>query len=921
MKIGFGTVLWGRRIDDLDYMLRVVSACGYTGVEFAQHHSQIFVRREGGKGVRSIDGIAELRDRLEVHGGLELLGLVSGTLDERVQFLAGDTGPYLYLDRFPPFDEIERALKGGHTLALHPHWLMPLRRQKQALEWIKKYADTPYRDQIRLLLDTGHAVIAEEDPVEIARSHHRKLAAVHSKSWRPDYGRWSHRYAHGFCSPGLGIVPVEEVMQALFEKEYSGWVIAEQDHYHLSRETTALECACWLADHGHKWGVKIRPDKALIDTIVKEGKPNPLYEPLVNSGGSIEQWVIDQINGGGKVPGLFDKIPATALSGPLSELVLGRELSRRVSHSADANEFYTIICRSIRRLLDSMCVKIWSYNAMIEPSGELCLLGIDAPEFILDGCKTILSSENSLVAEVLSAPAIRQYCLSDPAVAELFSDTKWLAQIREKANWVVIIPVFNTSNTHQLPYFISSYSKSPILMPAEGRGFGLDANLSRLGQLEAIGWIVAHWADYLTDEICSSATGHTNHLCTDPASKVDEFIETLTSYLRETFDCNQVTIFLEDITRKRLQPVGKSAAKLNWPGDEHYYSISDDRTLTWQAWKGREMVFSSSAHHGKGREKRPPEDANRDEILFAPLVRRNGYCHGVVRLHNKRRRSGSVSSMFTDDDAAKLDAIIQTALPRLELLQAQERQLESLSRMVHELQVPLVAIRGAINLMLGDLERAEIDPKAVFRRDFPADVMQWATMMGRLTRTARIFASGGLQADTLRLRKTSLLAEVVMPVIRQIQPMVPEGVVFDCHQEHLHTIPSLFLDRDQFQQVFFNLLSNSIKYGSTTNRIRITISGGPMGSGFAVFVQDWGNGIAEDDKEKVFDPGFRGERAALENVSGQGIGLFVVRSIVQGHGGTIHVRSCRYPTTFEIFLPSGLLRNRSSSIPFDDLET
>lgn len=44
MKIGFGTVLWGRRIDDLDYMLRVIKACGYKGVEFAQHHHQIFVR-------------------------------------------------------------------------------------------------------------------------------------------------------------------------------------------------------------------------------------------------------------------------------------------------------------------------------------------------------------------------------------------------------------------------------------------------------------------------------------------------------------------------------------------------------------------------------------------------------------------------------------------------------------------------------------------------------------------------------------------------------------------------------------------------------------------------------------------------------------------------------------------------------------
>lgn len=907
MKIGFGTVLWGRRIDDLDYLLRIVSACGYQGLEFAQHHSQIFVRREGGTGVRPIAGIDELYQRLEMHGGLKLIGLVGGTLDERVSFLSGDTRPYLYLDRVPSSEEMHRALERGHTLALHPHWLMPLRRQRQALEVIKKFTDSPYRDQVRLLLDTGHAVIAEEDPAEIARVHCCKIAAVHLKSWRPDYGRWSHRYAHGFCPPGSGIVKVEEVMQALVEKDYQSWLISEQDHYHTSRETTALECARWLEVHGPKWDIQIRPNEDLIPTILKDNKTNPLYEPLASQGGDIEQWVIDQINGKGKVSEIFEGIAAATMSGPLSELILGRELSRRVSHSADPAEFYTIICRSIRRLLDAECVKIWSHNAMIDPDGELCLLGIDAPTLDLRHCSKIITGGQSLAGIVLNAPKIRQFDLRDPQTGKVFSDKIWFEQAKEKAPWIVIMPVFNTSNKHQLLYLVSVYSQHPLLVPGNQDGYVREESLACLGKLDALSGIVARFADYLHDTICFAEMGYINHSFADPKCNLTDFIDTLSDYLQESFDCNKVTFFIEDITGKRLHPIGRSATRISWTNDDHFYSITDSETITYKAWKGREMVFSSSCRSEKEPEERPEADLMRDEILIAPLARLNGRCHGVVRLHNKDRITGDISSMFSSLDASKLDAIIQTALPRLELLQIQERQLESLSRLVHELQAPLVAIRGAISLMLRDLERSNIDQTEVFRRNFPADVLQWAGMMGRLTRTARIFASGGLQADTLRLRKTFLLAEVVMPVIRQIEPMVPDGVRFDCHQENLQSIPPLFLDKDQFQQVFFNLLSNSIKYGRVGDKVRITISGGPMGNGFGLFVQDWGGGIAEEDKEKVFDPGYRGERATLVNVSGQGIGLFVVKSIVDAHGGTIHVRNCRHPTVFEIFLPGKML--------------
>lgn len=909
MKPGFGTVLWGRRIDDLEHTLDVIAACGFKGIELAQHHNDVFLRENGKAGIRRLSGVEELLDHLDKRG-LALIGLVGGTLRERAAFLGDHRESYLYLDGWFE-EEVISVLREGFTMAIHPHWLMPIRRLHHALKRIEEFVGTPHESQVRLLLDTAHFFLAEDDPVRAVNAHWEKLAAVHLKGWRPDYGRWSHRYAHGFCPPDDGIVPVLDVLDGLHSKGYSGWVVMEQDHYDTRREDTALRCATWLEKFGPDRGVVIKPDQQRLCILQDKVRLNPYFEKIGRAG--VEKFVLDSINDQKGVEALLKPpLTAAALSGPLSELVMGRELSRRVAHRPDPAEYYAIICRCVRKLLASQCVKIWSYNPLLGSAGQFTLLGIDAPGFAVADCVPILSERDSLAANLLRHPTVKQIDLSDEQSAKLFTDRQWLEQLRDKAHWLLIVPVFNTSNTHQLRYLLTSASSTPILVPTENGDYDFVASLDRLGQLDAISWIVAHWSDYLTDEICSAAAGYTNHLCGDSSQSITEFIDSLRDYLERTFDCNSVTVLLEDFGGNRLEPVGKSRDKLDWGTNQPYYSAEDKESLTFKAWKFREMVFSADAKVGKARERRPPGDA-RDEILFAPLVRRGGKCHGIARLHNKKLTQMPVSSMFTDDDAAKLDAIIQTALPHLELLQMQELQRQSLARMVHEFQSPLVAIRGAVDLMQSDLRKRGEMPNTFFRHDFLDDVVQWTELMGRLTRNANIFA-GGIGADVPRPRKTALLAEVVMPVLRQIRFLVPKGVRFDCHQEDLRSIPALYIDRHQMQQVFFNLLSNSIKYGGRNESIRVRITGGPVGSSFCIFVEDWGAGIDEKDRSELFHAGYRGVKAVMLNVSGQGLGLYVVRSIIEAHSGTIRIRSCRNPTIFEITLPQHL-RYGPPSIP------
>jgi signal transduction histidine kinase len=265
--------------------------------------------------------------------------------------------------------------------------------------------------------------------------------------------------------------------------------------------------------------------------------------------------------------------------------------------------------------------------------------------------------------------------------------------------------------------------------------------------------------------------------------------------------------------------------------------------------------------------------------------------------------------MFTDDDAAVLDAIIQAALPYLELLTFQERQLSAVTRMAHEFQVPMVAIRAAVDYMQHTLRSKSINVKELFGEDYLGDVLNWSGIMGRLANSARIFAAGAGSVD-LRPIRTKLKSEVVAPAVHQVNELLRDhgfdvsSILFTDFAD----LPALWIDRHQFQQVFFNLLSNSIKYADR-GRLKVKIDAGRHGSAFMIWFQDWGPGIEAGSEELIFQPGYRSRDALRRDVSGQGIGLGVVRSIVEAHGGRIRLASNCQPTTFEIALPSSLQQN------------
>ncbi len=117
------------------------------------------------------------------------------------------------------------------------------------------------------------------------------------------------------------------------------------------------------------------------------------------------------------------------------------------------------------------------------------------------------------------------------------------------------------------------------------------------------------------------------------------------------------------------------------------------------------------------------------------------------------------------------------------------------------------------------------------------------------------------------------------------------------------SLPAVPADREGLRTVLWNLFENAVKYSPARERIYVTLSA--QSRSVVICVRDDGIGIPVAEQRQIFDRFVRGTAARDRNIRGTGIGLAMVRQIVQAHGGEITVESTPgVGSTFRIALPS-----------------
>lgn len=230
-----------------------------------------------------------------------------------------------------------------------------------------------------------------------------------------------------------------------------------------------------------------------------------------------------------------------------------------------------------------------------------------------------------------------------------------------------------------------------------------------------------------------------------------------------------------------------------------------------------------------------------------------------------------------------------------------ERQMEAGRRELvawvsHDLRSPLAGLR-AMAEALEDGVAADPDTVLEYHRRIRAETDRMAQLVDDLFELSRI------NAGTLRLLPTTVpLGEVVSDAIAGIRPLADGRKVTVVAAES--GWPAVRASEPELARVVTNLLINSVRY--TPEDGTVQIAAGRERDNVWLAVSDTCGGIPDGDLDRVFDIAFRGERARTPGVSGSGggLGLAIVRGLVEAHGGRVDVRNTGGGCRFEVRLPA-----------------
>lgn len=254
----------------------------------------------------------------------------------------------------------------------------------------------------------------------------------------------------------------------------------------------------------------------------------------------------------------------------------------------------------------------------------------------------------------------------------------------------------------------------------------------------------------------------------------------------------------------------------------------------------------------------------------------------VARLGNRKRLEGFVAVMNDVSELKELDRI----------------KSEMVRMTSHDLKNPLQAAFSNLELLRDDVEDIENVDKAEI-------ALSVDNIERQLKKMHRII-SGIL--DLERVRVGSRLEEICHPdiiideAVEELSDIAKEKGIF-LKTDVNSKVADFQGDSDQFRRAIVNIIENAIKFNSAGGEVLIQANN--RGNQIFITISDDGIGIPADVQPKIFERFFRGHQRGAEHASGSGLGLSLVKAVIESHNGQIWVRSQPdVGTTFHITVPA-----------------
>lgn len=242
------------------------------------------------------------------------------------------------------------------------------------------------------------------------------------------------------------------------------------------------------------------------------------------------------------------------------------------------------------------------------------------------------------------------------------------------------------------------------------------------------------------------------------------------------------------------------------------------------------------------------------------------------------------------DEIGELGESIKVLANDLEILKNERN--EFLASISHELRTPLTYIKGYAEIA----RRGETT--ALDRDKYLGIIFEEAVKLSQLVK--ELFNLAKMDENTFSIEKEKVhLLSFFQSIMEKVSPALNENhmeLILTCPSEHYEEI-----DPIRFEQVILNLLDNARKYSEPNTKIVVEVR--PVDAKLHITVQDEGKGIPSEDLPRIFERFYRVEKSRTRALGGSGLGLSIVKQLVEAHGGTIEVfSSVDVGTTFKIIL-------------------
>ncbi|MEO9023134.1 MAG: ATP-binding protein [Ginsengibacter sp.] len=223
---------------------------------------------------------------------------------------------------------------------------------------------------------------------------------------------------------------------------------------------------------------------------------------------------------------------------------------------------------------------------------------------------------------------------------------------------------------------------------------------------------------------------------------------------------------------------------------------------------------------------------------------------------------------------------------------------EFLLNLSHELKTPIFAIQGYVDTLLGGaLDNSDVNKK--FLGNASRNVDRLVNLLDDLDEITKL-ESGEL----LLLKENFVIQDLIKEVFETLSIKADEKKIKCFIKDGCELPLTVFADKEKIRMVIINIVDNAIKYGKHNGNIEgsaYKIDGKKI----LIEISDDGYGIAEEHLPRIFERFYRTDLARARKVGGSGLGLSIVKHIIEAHEDTIHVRSkTDVGTTFGFMLPA-----------------